>query len=105
MSSSPSLKNSFCSFIYHFSDLITIRFFLDPELNVYFDLTIRGTDTVCIDWTLQVLLSFKCVEQNHHSSYLRIGLLFRWSIASWKCFPTGVPLGLCWGAGHQHRKA
>ncbi len=27
------------------------------------ELTIRGTDTVCIDWTLQVPLSFKWVEQ------------------------------------------
>ncbi len=35
------------------------QIFLDPALNVYFDLTIWGTDTVCIDWTLQVLLSFK----------------------------------------------
>ncbi len=51
------------SFILHFSGLITIIFFLDPELNFNFDLTIRGTDTVCIDWTLQVLLSFKWVEQ------------------------------------------
>ncbi len=40
-----------------------IRFFLDPALNVYFDLTIRGTDTVSKDWTLQVPLSFTCVEQ------------------------------------------
>ncbi len=40
-----------------------IRFVLDPALNLYFDLTIRGTDTVCIDWTLQVPLSFKWVEQ------------------------------------------
>ncbi len=47
----------------HFSGLIMIRFFLDPALNVYFALTIRGTDTVCIDWTLQVLISFKWVEQ------------------------------------------
>ncbi len=46
---SPSFKNSFCSFILHFSGLIMIRFFLDPALNLYFDLTIRGTDTVCID--------------------------------------------------------
>ncbi len=52
-------KNCFCSFILHFSGLITIRFVLDPALNLYFDLTIRGTDTVCIDWTLQVPLSFK----------------------------------------------
>ncbi len=27
--------------------LIMIRFVLDPAQNVYFDLTIRGTDTVC----------------------------------------------------------
>ncbi len=40
-----------------------IRFVLDPALNLYFDLTIRGTDTVCIDWTLHVPLSFKWVEQ------------------------------------------
>jgi len=46
-----------------FSGLITIRFVLDPALNLYFELTIRGTDTVCIDWTLQVPLSFKWVEQ------------------------------------------
>ncbi len=46
-----------------FSGLIMIRFDLDPALNLYFDLTIRGTDTVCIDWTLQVSLSFKWVEQ------------------------------------------
>ncbi len=52
-----------CSFILHFSGLITIRFVLDPALNLYFELTIRGTDTVCIDWTLQVPLSFKWVEQ------------------------------------------
>ncbi len=58
---SPSFKNIFCSCILQFSRLITIRFFLDPALNEYFDLTIRGTD--CIDWTLQVLLSFKWVEQ------------------------------------------
>ncbi len=45
------------------SGLITIRFVLDPALNLYFELTIRGTDTVCIDWTLQVPLSFKWVEQ------------------------------------------
>ncbi len=44
MCRSPSFKNSFCSFILHFSGLITIRFFLDPALNSYFDLTIRGTD-------------------------------------------------------------
>ncbi len=43
--------------------LITIRFVLDPALNLYFELNIRGTDTVCIDWTLQVPLSFKWVEQ------------------------------------------
>ncbi len=60
---SPSFKNCFCSFLLHFSGLITIRFVLDPALNLYFDLTIRGTDTVCIDWTLQVPLSFKWVEQ------------------------------------------
>ncbi len=60
---SPSFKNYFCSFILHFSGLITIRFVLDPALNLYFELTIRGTDTVCIDWTLQVPLSFKWVEQ------------------------------------------
>ncbi len=60
---SPSFKNSFCSFILHFSGLIMNRFILDPALNVYFELTIRGTDTVCIDWTLQVPLSFKWVEQ------------------------------------------
>ncbi len=53
---SPSFKNCF-------SGLITIRFVLDPALNLYFELTIRGTDTVCIDWTLQVPLSFKWVEQ------------------------------------------
>ncbi len=47
----------------HFSGLITIRFVLDPALNPHFDLTIRGTDTVCIDWTLQVPLSPKWVEQ------------------------------------------
>ncbi len=52
-----------CSFILHFSGLIMIRFFLDPALNLYFDLTIRGTYTVCIDWTLHVPLSFKWVEQ------------------------------------------
>ncbi len=63
MFKSPSFKNSFCSFILNFSSLITIRFFLDPVLHSYFALTIRGTDTVCIDWTLQVLLSFKWVEQ------------------------------------------
>lgn len=40
-----------------------MRFFLDPALNLYFDLTIRGTDTVLIDWTAQVLLSVKRVEQ------------------------------------------
>ncbi len=40
-----------------------IRFFLDPALNLYFDLTIRGIDRVCIDWTLHVPLSFKWVEQ------------------------------------------
>ncbi len=51
------------AFILHFSGLITIRFFVDPALNVYFDLTIWGTDTVSIDWTLQVPLSFKWVEQ------------------------------------------
>ncbi len=62
-SRSPSFKISFCSFILHFSGLIMIRSFLDPALNLYFDLTIQGTDTVCIDWTLQVLLSFKWVEQ------------------------------------------
>ncbi len=60
---SPSFKKKFCSFILHFSGLITIRFVLDPALNLYFELTIRGTDTVCIDWTLQVPLSFKWVEQ------------------------------------------
>ncbi len=60
---SPSFKKKICSFILHFSGLITIRFFLDPALNLYFDLTIRGTDTVCIDWTMQVLLSFKWVKQ------------------------------------------
>ncbi len=49
----------FCIFLV----LIMIRFVLDPALNLYFDLTIRGTDTVCIDWTLQVPLSFKWVEQ------------------------------------------
>ncbi len=27
--------------------LIMIRFVLDPAQNLYFDLTIRGTDTVC----------------------------------------------------------
>ncbi len=47
----------------HFSGLIMIRFVLDPALNLYFELTIQGTDTVCIDWTLQVPLSFKWVEQ------------------------------------------
>ncbi len=35
-----------------------------PSFPAAFDLTIRGTDTVCIDWTLQVLLSFKWEEQN-----------------------------------------
>ncbi len=40
-----------------------VNLFLDPALNVYFDLTIRGTDTVSIDWTLHVPLSFKWVEQ------------------------------------------
>ncbi len=42
---SPSFKNCFCSFILHFSGLITIRFVLDPALNLYFELTIRGTDS------------------------------------------------------------
>ncbi len=56
-------KKTNCSFILHFSGLITIRFFLDPALNLYFDLTTRGTDIVCIDWTLHVPLSFKWVEQ------------------------------------------
>ncbi len=79
---SPSFKNGFCSLILHFSGLITIRFVLDPALNLYFDLTIRGTDIVCIDWTLQVPLSFKWVDKSHHSSFLRIGLLVRWSVAS-----------------------
>ncbi len=51
------------TFILHFSGLITIRFFLDPALHLYFDLIIRVTDTVCIDWTLNVPLSFKWVEQ------------------------------------------
>ncbi len=61
---SPSFKNCFCSFILHFSGLNNDQiFFLDPALNLYFDLTIRGTDTVCIDWTMQVLLSFKWIEQ------------------------------------------
>ncbi len=60
---SPSVKKIFCSFILHFSGLITIRFVLDPAFNLYFELNIRGTDTVCIDWTLQVPLSFKWVEQ------------------------------------------
>ncbi len=58
-----ALKKKMCSFILHFSGLIMIRFFLDPALNLYFDLTIRGTYTVCIDWTLHVPLSFKWVEQ------------------------------------------
>ncbi len=49
MFSSPSFKNCFCSFILHFYGLITIRFFLDPALNLYFALNNRGTDTVCID--------------------------------------------------------
>ncbi len=102
---SPSFKKKIVHLFLHFSGLITIRFVLDPALNLYFDLTIRGTDTVCIDWTLQVPLSFKWVEQSHHSSYWRIGLLVRWSIASWRCCPTGVPLWLCWGAGHQHEIA
>ncbi len=60
---SPSFKKNVCSFILHFSGLFTIRFFLDPALNLYFDLTIQGTDTVSIDWTLQVSLSLKWVEQ------------------------------------------
>ncbi len=63
MFKSPSFKYCFCSFIFHFSGLIMIRLFLDPALNVYFDLTIRGTDTVFIDWITQVLLSLKWVEQ------------------------------------------
>ncbi len=63
MFGSSSFKNCFGSFILHCSGLITIRFFLDSTLNLYFDLTIRGTERVCIDWTLQVLLSFKWVEQ------------------------------------------
>ncbi len=58
-----ALNIFFCSFILIFSGLITIRFVLDPALNLYFDLTIRETDTVCIDWTLHVPLSFKWVEQ------------------------------------------
>ncbi len=57
------LKIVFVNLFSIFSGLITIRFVLDPALNLYFDLTIRGTDTVCIDWTLQVPLSFKWVEQ------------------------------------------
>ncbi len=69
---SPSFKNCFCSFILHFSGLITIRFVLEPELNLNFDLTIRGTDTVCIDWTLHVPLSHHIVhcrspEEQFHS--------------------------------------
>ncbi len=36
---SPSFKNSFCSFILYFPSLITIRFFLDPALNLYFYIT------------------------------------------------------------------
>ncbi len=40
-------------------------FFIYLFLNLYFDLTIQGTDTVCIDWTLQVPLSFKWVEQKY----------------------------------------
>ncbi len=50
----PNIYGPDC--ILHFSGLITIRFFLDPALNLYFDLTIWGTDTVCIDWTLYVPL-------------------------------------------------
>ncbi len=58
-----ALKIVFVHLFCIFFGLITIRFFLDPALNLYFDLTIRGTDTVCIDWTTQLLLSFKWVEQ------------------------------------------
>ncbi len=76
---SPSFKNRFCSFIVHFSGLITIRFVLDPALNVYFDLTIRGTDTVCIDWTLQVL-TFTFI--NLADAFIQSNLLLRNTISN-----------------------
>jgi len=48
---SLNFKNCFCLFILRFLGLITIRFFLDFILNLYFDFIIRGIDIVLIDWT------------------------------------------------------
>ncbi len=54
---SPRFNN--CLFIYLAFVWFNHDQNLDPALNVYF----IGEQTVCIDWTLQVLLSFKWVEQ------------------------------------------
>ncbi len=53
---SSSFKNCFVHLFSIISGSIMIRFFLDPALHLYFDITIRETDTICIDWTLQILL-------------------------------------------------
>ncbi len=60
---SPSFKKIVLFIYFAFFWFNHIRFVLDPALNLYFELNMRGTDTVCIDWTLQVPLIFKWVEQ------------------------------------------
>ncbi len=102
---STSFKNCFCSFILHFSGLITIRFFPDPALNLYFDLTIRGTDTVSIYWALQVLLSFKWIEQKSSLQLFENWLTSQMERSVLVMLSDRSSTRLCWGAGHQHEIA